>query len=208
MLLASVLVSVVGGLMFGCSLYLPLFQQIVQGVTATESGLLLLPMLIPMMLASQVPGVYMTRTGRYKLFPIIGTVTVTVGTLLLATMDTSTSSLTTSLYMIVVGTGLGFFLQMTTTIAQNSVDLPDMGAATAAIALFRTLGGSVAVAIFGALSASALIGIGGPATGAAYLAAVAAGARSVFLAASALGAVGIVAALLIKEVPLRSASGS
>jgi EmrB/QacA subfamily drug resistance transporter len=127
MVLASVLVAVAGGLMFGCSLYLPLFQQTVQGVTATESGLLLLPMLIPMMLASQIPGTYMTRTGRYKLFPIIGTILVTAGTLLLATMDASTSSTTTSLYLIVVGTGLGFFLQTTTTIAQNSVDLPDMG---------------------------------------------------------------------------------
>ena len=114
-----------------------------------------------------------------------------------------TSSTTTSLYMIVVGTGLGFFFQMTTTIAQNSVTLPDMGAATSAIALFRTLGGAVAVAIFGALAARALGGLSGPAAGPAYIDAVAMAARWVFLGASVLGAIGIVAALLIKEVRLR-----
>jgi MFS family permease len=203
MTLASALVAVVGALLFGCSIYLPLFQQTVQHATATDSGLLLLPLLIPMVLASQLPGWVMTRTGRYKIFPIIDAILATAGTLLLATMNTTTSRTTTSLYMALIGIALGFTTQMTTTIAQNSVQLRDMGAATAAITLFRTLSGSIAVAIFGALSARALTGVTGPVGGTAYLNAAATGTRHIFLTASALCAAGIIAALLIKEVPLR-----
>ena len=182
MTLASALVAVVGALLFGCSIYLPLFQQTVQHATATASGLLLLPLLIPMVLASQLPGWVMTKTGRYKIFPVIGTILATAGTLLLATMNTTTRRTSTSLYMALIGIGLGFTTQMTTTIAQNSVQLRDMGAATAALTLFRTLSGSVAVAIFGALSARALTGVTDPAGGTAYLDAAATATLHIFLA--------------------------
>jgi MFS family permease len=145
----------------------------------------------------------MTRTGRYRIFPIIGSILLAAGTFLLATMDTSTTRLTTGLFMALIGCGLGFMMQMTTTIAQNSVEMRDIGAATAAITLFRTLGGSIAVAVFGALFARSLQDTSGAHSGPAYLHAVANGTQHIYLTAGALCIVAIVAALLVKEVPLR-----
>jgi hypothetical protein len=131
------------------SLYLPLFQQTVQGATATSSGLLLLPMMIPLVVAANIAGKVMSRTGRYKVFPVVGTALLTAGWLLLATTDADTSRTLTGCYMALVGLGLGLSAQMGTTIAQNSVELRDMGAASASTNLFRTLGGSLGVALFG-----------------------------------------------------------
>lgn len=119
--LAMVLLLVAGVVMFGGGLYLPLFQQIVQGASATNSGLLMLPMMIPVVIVSTLAGKVMSATGRYRIFPVVGTAFLTVGLGLLATMDTGTSRLLTGLYMVFVGIGLGFTLQMASTIAQNSV---------------------------------------------------------------------------------------
>ncbi|MFF7972720.1 DHA2 family efflux MFS transporter permease subunit [Streptomyces sp. NPDC007905] len=202
--LAVGLLLAAGVVMFGSALYLPLFQQTVQGSTATSSGLLLLPLLIPVVIASNIAGKVMARTGRYKVFPVLGTLLLTAGALLLATMDTGTSRTTAGCFMALLGLGMGFTLQMGTTIAQNSVELRDMGAASAATNLFRTLGGSLGVAVFGSLFTRA---VPAAATGEAYRTAVATGTQHIFLTTAAVCALAFVAAVLLKEVPLRAGPG-
>ncbi|MFI1762211.1 MDR family MFS transporter [Streptomyces sp. NPDC020800] len=203
--LAVGLLLATGVVMFGSALYLPLFQQAVQGATATGSGLLLLPLMIPVVIASNVAGKVMSRTGRYKIFPVLGTLLLTAGTLLLATMDTGTSRVAAGCFMALVGLGMGFTMQMGSTIAQNSVELRDMGAASAAANLFRTLGGSLGVAVFGSLFTRA---VPTAAKGEAYRTAVATGTQHIFLTAAAVCALGFVAAVLLIEVPLRGGPGA
>ncbi|MFI1362483.1 MDR family MFS transporter [Streptomyces griseochromogenes] len=203
--LAVGLLLAVGVVMFGSALYLPLFQQTVQGATATSSGLLLLPLMIPVVIASNLAGKVMSRTGRYKIFPVLGTLLLTAGTLLLATMDTGTSRVAAGCFMALVGLGMGFTLQMGSTIAQNSVELRDMGAASAATNLFRTLGGSLGVAVFGSLFTRA---VPASATGERYRTAVANGTQHIFLTAAAVCALAFVAAVLLREVPLRGGPGA
>ena len=217
--MSSVMIFAAGVAMFGATLYLPLFQQTVQGASATSSGLLLLPLMIPMVLVSLIAGRVMSRTGRYKIFPVLGGAFLTAGMALLATMATGTSRATTSLYMVLAGIGIGFLLQMTTTIAQNSVEMRDIGTASAAVNLFRTIGGSIGVAIFGSLFTRAvharMPGTGSsPAATAlgrlpaaardAYLHGVATATQHIFGVAAAVSAVAFLAALLIREVTLRS----
>lgn len=205
--LAAVLLTVSGVAMFGATLYLPLFQQTVQGASATNSGLLLLPMMAGTVIASNIAGKVMTRTGHYKIFPVVGTASLTVGMGLLATMETTTTHTLTSAYMVLAGIGTGFTLQMANTIAQNSVELRDIGAASASANLFRTLGGSMGVAVFGSLFTHA-IGANASAEAAhhgkdAYLHAIAAGTRHIFLVGALVATAGFISAILIKEVPLR-----
>ena len=217
--MSSVMIFAAGAAMFGATLYLPLFQQTVQGASATSSGLLLLPLMIPMVLVSLIAGRVMSRTGRYKVFPVLGGAFLTAGMALLATMGTGTSRTSTGLYMVLAGTGIGFLLQMTTTIAQNSVEMRDIGAASAAVNLFRTIGGSIGVAIFGSLFTRAVQGRldgTGPspdvtalarlpaAARDAYLHGVATATQHIFLVIAAVSAAAFLAALLIREVPLRS----
>jgi MFS family permease len=174
---------------------------------------------MPVVLVSLIAGRVMSRTGRYKIFPVLGGAFLTAGMALLATMGTATPRTVTSLYMVLAGTGIGFLLQMTTTIAQNSVEMRDIGAASAAVNLFRTIGGSIGVAIFGSLFTRAvqarLAGTGSsPAATAlarlpaaardAYLHGVATGTQHIFLIAAAIAATAFLASLLIREVPLRS----
>ena len=197
--LAIALITASGVVMFGCTLYLPLFQQSVQHATATSSGLLLLPMLLPVVVTSQIGGRYMSATGRYKLFPVLGAAFMAIGLILLSTMGVDTSRTTTSIYMVLVGIGLGCLMQMVTTIAQNSAELRDMGAASASLALFRTIGGSVGVAIFGSLFTREVH------AQTSYVQGVANGAHLIFLIAGLVCAAAFPAALAIKEIPLRKA---
>jgi EmrB/QacA subfamily drug resistance transporter len=196
-----------GAAFYGAALYFPLFQQVVQGETATSSGLLLVPMMIPVVLMSQLAGKVMSRTGQYKIFPVLGAVFLTGGMLLWTTVSVSTPWTLTIGYMVLVGAGLGFLLQMTTTIAQNSVEMRDIGVASASVTLFRTLGGSLGVAVFGSLLTRSIghrVPGAGPASAReAYLHAVASGVGQLSLAAAIICAPAIIAALLIKNVPLR-----
>ncbi|MER5947378.1 MDR family MFS transporter [Streptomyces sp. NPDC001904] len=194
--LASVMMFALGVVMFGASLYLPLFQQTVQHTSVTSSGLLLLPLMAPVVLVSQIGGRVMSRTGRYKIFPVLGGVFLTVGTLLLATMDTHTSRTTASLFMAVTGIGMGFFTQMVLTIAQNSVEPKDLGVASSSGNLFRTIGASVGLAVFGSLFNSATAR-GGSAE------AVVSATHRIFLVSAGVGLVALIAALAVIEVPLR-----
>ncbi|WP_052489088.1 MDR family MFS transporter [Streptomyces sp. 150FB] len=217
--LAMIMTLAAGVVMFGAGLYLPLFQQNVQGASATNSGLLMLPMMIPVVIVSTIAGKVMSATGKYKIFPVVGTVFLTVGLGLLATMDADTSFLLTSLYMVLVGIGLGFTMQMAGTIAQNSVSLRDMGAAMSSANLFRTLGGSLGVAVFGSLLTRAVqphLPAGADAdpnalrdlpAGAkdAYLTAVTEGTSHIFVTAAIVCALAFIAALFVIEVPLKRA---
>lgn len=149
--LMSLIGFITGFVMFGAVLFLPLYQQSVQGASATNSGLLLLPMLGAMMVVSLVAGRVTTNSGRYKIFPIAGGVLMITGLYLLSLMDTGTTRLTSGLYMAVLGAGMGCLMQITMLVAQNSVEMKDMGVASSTTTLSRTLGSSFGVAIMGAL---------------------------------------------------------
>ncbi|GAA3291567.1 MFS transporter [Dactylosporangium vinaceum] len=141
----------VGFAMFGAITFLPLYQQIVQGASATNSGLLLLPMMAGLLLTSLVVGRAITKTGRYRMFPVIGGVVMVGGMLLLAQLDAHTSKLASGAYMAVLGLGMGFLMQTTMLIAQNSVEIKDLGVASSTATFARSIGGAFGVAAFGAI---------------------------------------------------------
>jgi EmrB/QacA subfamily drug resistance transporter len=154
--LISVLGFLLGFTMFGVINYLPLFQQTVQGASATNSGLLLLPLMGGMLVTSLLCGQVITRTGRYKVFPIIGGVVMLAGMLLLTQLDVGTGRLVSSLFMLTLGAGMGFLMQNTLLIAQNSVEQRDIGVASSTAMFVRSIGGSFGVSLFGAIFASRL----------------------------------------------------
>jgi len=154
--LISVIGFLLGFAMFGSMSFLPLYQQTVQGASATNSGLLLLPLMFGMLVVSLVVGRTITKTGRYRAFPIIGGVAMTGGMGLLTLLDLDTSKTESSLYMIVLGVGMGFLMQTSMLIAQNSVAQKDLGAASGAATFFRSIGGSFGVSLFGAIFANRL----------------------------------------------------
>lgn len=203
--MAAALAFSTGVITFAAVLYLPLFQQNVQRVSASASGLLLLPMMIPIIVVAQIAGRVMTRTGRYRVFPIVGAVSSVVGAILLATMSPATPIVLTSFFMIFMGIGMGLTQQMTTTIAQNSVEQRDIGAASGAITLLRTLGGSLGVAVFSTVYTAHTTGV---AAGAASRAGIADAVDIVFVIVAGLAALATVAAFAIKEQPLRGAPTS
>jgi EmrB/QacA subfamily drug resistance transporter len=146
--MASVIGFVVGFAMFGAITYLPLFLQRVQGVSPTESGLRLLPLMAGLLLTSMGSGVVISRTGRYKLFPILGCAGFTLGLYLLSRMDATTGTVESSLYMFVLGVGLGMVMQVLVLAVQNAVDYRDLGTATSGATFFRTIGSAIGVAAF------------------------------------------------------------
>ncbi|MCG5467823.1 MFS transporter [Micromonospora sp. LAH09] len=154
--LISVIGFLLGFAMFGAMNFLPLYQQTVQGASATNSGLLLLPLMFGMLVVSLVIGRAITRNGRYRAYPIIGGVMMTAGMALLSMLDTDTSKLMSSLYMVVLGVGMGFLMQTSMLIAQNSVEQKDLGAASGAATFFRSIGGSFGISLFGAIFANRL----------------------------------------------------
>jgi MFS family permease len=229
--LMSVIGFITGFVMFGATLFLPLYQQSVQGASATNSGLLLLPMLGAMLVTSMVAGRVTTSTGKYKVFPVLGSALMIVGLYLLSTMDTGTSRLTSGIFMAVVGLGMGCLMQITMLVAQNSVEMKDMGVASSSTTLFRTLGSSFGVAIMGALFNHRVQDVMAERAGAlgskvteqsaqldakgllelpvpvreAYQHAVSAGTHSAFLLGAVVAVVALVAAVFVKEVPLKGA---
>ena len=145
-------VSLVIGFMFSATLaFLPLFLQVVNGVSPTASGLTLMPVMAGMIVSSTFSGRLITRTGRYRIYPIIGCVVQGVALLLLGTMGAGTSQLTVSAYMVLVGLGFGLTLQVTILATQNAVEARELGAATALVSFTRSIGSSIGVALFGAL---------------------------------------------------------
>jgi EmrB/QacA subfamily drug resistance transporter len=153
---SSAVSFIVGLSMFGSIIYLPLFLQLVSGASATNSGLIMLPLMAGLLVASMASGQVISRTGRYKAFPVTGTAVAALGLLLLSTMSAGTPRLVASAWMVVLGVGLGLVMQVMVLVTQNSVDRSELGVATATVSFFRSVGGSVGVAVFGALFTSGL----------------------------------------------------
>jgi EmrB/QacA subfamily drug resistance transporter len=225
---------VVGFALFGAVTYLPLFLQVVKGASPTGSGLQLLPLMGGLLITSIVSGQIITRTGRYKQFPIIGTAVMTLGLYLLSTMDPSSSSTSIALFMFVLGLGLGMVMQVLILAVQNAVDYSDLGVATSGATLFRSIGGSLGTAVLGAIFANRLTselksvfpkGVAGHAsTGsqvnpqeiarlpavlrAGYLHAFTNALSTVFLVASAFAIVAFALSWFIRQLPLRETVAS
>jgi MFS family permease len=142
--------------MFGAITFLPLYQQTVQGASPTISGLLLTPMMVGVMITSLIAGQITTRSGRYKALPILGAGGMAVGMYLLSLLGVNTSRFTSAAFMIVLGLGMGFLMQMTTLLAQNSVQPRDIGVASSSRLFFQQIGGSIGVSAFGAIFARRL----------------------------------------------------
>nr|WP_225802249.1 MFS transporter [Streptomyces sp. NK15101] len=148
--------AVIGIALFGAASYLPSFLQMVEGASATESGLLMLPLMGGIVIASVVSGQLISRTGRYKVYPVAGGAVAVLGMWLLSRMDTDTPRLQHSLWQAVLGTGIGLVMPVLVLAVQNSVRPADLGTATSAHNYFRQIGGSVGAAVFGTLFASRL----------------------------------------------------
>ncbi|MER7548792.1 MFS transporter [Streptomyces anulatus] len=148
--------AVVGIALFGAASYLPTYLQMVDGASATESGLLMLPMMMGIVGGSIVSGQLITRTGRYRIYPILGSAVSVVGMWLLSLLEADTSPLAYSFYQAVLGIGIGLVMSVLVLAVQNSVRPSDLGTATSANNYFRQIGGSVGAAIFGTLFAGRL----------------------------------------------------
>ncbi|MFF4252218.1 DHA2 family efflux MFS transporter permease subunit [Streptomyces sp. NPDC001663] len=154
--LSAVISFIVGFAMFGAMTYLPTFLQVVQGVTPTMSGVHMLPMVFGMLLSSTGSGQIVSRTGRWKVFPIAGTGVTALGLLFLHQLDENSSTVEMSTYFFVFGLGLGLVMQVLVLIVQNAVAYEDLGVATSGATFFRSIGASFGVAIFGTVFASRL----------------------------------------------------
>ncbi len=154
----SVVGFIVGFAMFGAITYLPAFFQIVHGESPTTSGLQLLPLLVGLIICSTGSGMVISKTGRYRVFPIAGTALITVGLLLLSQVGIGTSLIVAALYMFVLGVGLGCVMQVLVLIAQNAVPYSELGVATSGATFFRSIGGCFGAAIFGAIFSNVLVG--------------------------------------------------
>jgi MFS family permease len=221
-----VLSFVVGFAMLGALTFLPTYMQFVDGVSATTSGLRTLPMVAGMLSTSMGSGVLVGRTGRYKIFPVAGTAVMALAFLLMSTMSPSTSALLQSLYLFILGAGIGLCMQVLVLIVQNTSRFEDLGVATSGVTFFRTIGSSFGAAIFGSLFTNflhsrigpALAASGAPAAAAnspealhrlpraiaaPIVGAYAASLTQVFLWAVPVALVGFAVALFLREVPLR-----
>ncbi|MFG2980140.1 MDR family MFS transporter [Streptomyces sp. NPDC048258] len=149
--LCSVISFIVGFAMFGAMVYLPTFLQVVQGVSPTMSGVHMLPMVLGMLISSTASGQIVSRTGRWKVFPITGTAVTAVGLLLLHQLHRTSSTWEMSVYFFVFGAGLGLVMQVLVLVVQNAVSYADLGVATSGATFFRSIGASFGVAIFGTI---------------------------------------------------------
>lgn len=148
---SSLLSLLSGAVMFGAMVFIPEYQQIVRGYSATESGLLMLPLIGGMLVTMIFSGRAMSRLGKYRVFPIVGTAVTTLGLWLFSHIALHTSQLTLSWWMLVLGLGVGTYMQVMTLAVQNSVERKDMGTATSVVTFFRSMGASFGTAVFGAI---------------------------------------------------------
>lgn len=216
--------------LFAAIVFLPLFLQLVTGASATGSGLLMLPVLVASAISTAAAGQIMARTGRYKVFPVVGLAAMSIGLLLFSTMGAGASRASAAAFMVVFGIGFGMVSQILVVAIQNAVEPREIGTATAAANLFRALGGSVGVAVFGAIFTTGLrhwlpVELGGraprgvtaagiqstpghihtlpAATQHAIAHAVGHSLHDVFLLAAPIALVGCVVVLSLRELPLR-----
>ena len=222
---------IVGFALFGSVTYLPLYLQVVKGMSPTTSGLQMLPMMGGMLVTSIASGQIISRTGRYRLFPIVGTLVMALGLWLMSRLAASTGIAAALGIMAVLGLGLGMVMQVLVIAVQNAVDYSDLGVATSGATLFRLVGGSLGTAVLGAIFAARLSvhltellpggagsapggRMGGgmnpevlrslpPALRDAYAQAFSASLDTVFLVAMAIALVGFAITWLVPERPLR-----
>jgi EmrB/QacA subfamily drug resistance transporter len=221
---------IVGLSLFGSVTFLPLYLQVVKGNSPTESGLQLLPLMGGVLVTSIVSGNLISRTGRYRPFPIAGTAITAVALFLLSTIGVSTSIWVTAAYMLLLGLGLGMVMQVLVLAAQNAVDYRLLGVATSGSTLFRQVGGSIGVSLFGAIFANrlgdelasrvpaganvptaanpAVVSHLPPAVHQPYVEAFAAALSPVFLAAAAVSVLAFALTWLLQEVPLRQTAAA
>jgi EmrB/QacA subfamily drug resistance transporter len=199
--ISSAVGMIVGFSMFGAITYLPLFLQLVRGQSPTASGLQLLPMMGGMLVMSILSGQWISRTGKYRFFPIAGTFVLMLGLFLLSRISPNTSAATVSLYVGVAGVGLGMVMQVLVLAAQNAVEYADLGVATAGVTLFRSIGGSLGTAVLGALFAGRMSGL--TAQSPRYAEAISGGIGFIFTVAASIAVIGFVLSWLLEEKPLR-----
>jgi EmrB/QacA subfamily drug resistance transporter len=230
----SALLFIVGLTMLGAIVFLPLYLQVVKGASATNSGLLLLPLMAGLLTSSITSGRLISRTGRYKIYPLVGTAVMTLGLFLLSRMDVATTRVQSSVFMLVLGLGIGLVLQVPVIAIQNAVPWRDLGTASSAANCFRSMGGSFGVAIFGAVLSNRLayylprlLPAGAPGNGLdpqalraspaqvqalppavqdAVAETLARSVHVVFMTAIPFGALALLVALFMKELPLRSSA--
>ncbi|GGY85112.1 DHA2 family efflux MFS transporter permease subunit [Streptomyces nitrosporeus] len=156
--LVAVISFVIGFAMFGAMTYLPTFLQVVHGITPTMSGVHMLPMVFGMLITSTGSGQIVSRTGRWKVFPITGTAITAIGLLLLHQLSVDSSTWTMSVFFFVFGAGLGLVMQVLVLVVQNAVGYEDLGVATSGATFFRSIGASFGVAVFGTIFTNRLTG--------------------------------------------------
>ncbi len=233
--LAVVASVAVGIALFGTQVFLSQYMQLARGKTPTQSGLLTIPMVVGVFLSSTVSGRTISRTGRYKAIMVAGAVLLTGGLGLMGTIDEATSFVLVGLYMLVVGVGVGMLMQNLVLATQNTLPITDMGAGTATVAFFRTLGGAIGVSVLGALLSNRVshlivdglagIGVDPSAMGSAGTTslpdlallpdpvrhvvehAFGVGVAELFLVGAPVALLALLAVLALREVPLGRASG-
>jgi EmrB/QacA subfamily drug resistance transporter len=218
---------VVGAILFAVTIYVPVFSQGVQGDSATESGVVLIPLTLGWVAAATITGQLITRTGRYRAFPLIGSVLILVSLLLLTGLDAGSSPTALAGTLVVLGLGMGMTFQPYVIATQNAVDPANLGIATASVQFFRSMGGSVATAALGTLLANRLAseltaelgddaaridpdrllnagaGVPGELSAGTQLA-LADALHAVFVAAVPLGVLAVILAIALEERPLRT----
>lgn len=226
---AAAVSFIVGVSMFGSITYMPVYLQVVKGVSPSVAGMQLTPMMGGMLFTSILSGQIISRIGRYRIFPITGTAVMAIGLGLLSTLDVNTPNWITSSYMLVLGLGLGMVMQVLVLAVQNAVDYQNLGVATSGATLFRLIGGSIGVAAFGAIFSAGLLsglaenwpaGIELPVSAdpaavaylpdalrAIYLEAFASALYPVFLIAAIVALFAFALTWLMQEVPLRTVTG-
>lgn len=154
---ASLLSFIVGIVMFGALIFLPEYQQLVRGDSATKSGLMLLPLVAGMMTASIGSGRLISKTGHYRIFPIVGTAVITLSFWLFSHIGVDTNRVMLGIWMAALGVGVGMVMPVLTLAVQNAVDRKYLGTATSTVTFFRSIGSSLGAAIFGAILANRLV---------------------------------------------------
>jgi EmrB/QacA subfamily drug resistance transporter len=229
----AVIASVAVGIaMFGTSVFLSQYMQIARGYSPTESGLLTIPQVVGLFLASTIIGRLVTRRGVYKRWMLLGSVLLTAGLALMGMVDERTSLVELGVFMAVIGAGVGMLMQNLVLVVQNSVALQDIGSGSSLIAFFRSLGGAIGVAVLGAVLSSRVttsvtqglsdIGVRQAPASSGQVPDVSTlpgpvarvvehaygtGIAEIFLVAAPLGLVALITLLFLREVPLGSRSG-
>ncbi|MGE7136768.1 MDR family MFS transporter [Luteibacter sp. NPDC031894] len=225
-LLSSLIGFFVGAALFGSTTFIPLYMQVVKGATPTVAGMQLLPLMGGVIVSSVVVGRLISRLGRYRIFPIVGTAVSAIGLVLLGTVQEGDPVYLLYIYTGLLGAGLGMVMQVLILATQNSVEMRHLGVATSGVTLFRSIGGSIGVSLFGAIfsiglqarlrgvlpdGAHAAHSFGPDAVKALppglherYVHAFGASMHTVYFVAAALVAVAFLMALRLRDVPLRT----